>query len=327
MLQLEWSTARAARPRRPVSADRIRFQVVPMEALSTVLGTEVFDGVYSNFGAVNCAPDLAALAGVLAPRLAPNAALVWVIMGRFVPWEMGWYLLRGDGRRAFRRFRRAGSEWRGLTIHYPTPGYCARLLDPYFIVSVARPLGVILPPSYAAGWLERAPRMRAWLVAPGARIVRAGARSGPERSLRARSTPCRMKTVRAFWVLLPPQLRRRCLALLGLALVMAATTVAGLVSVMPFFQLLSASEATPTTRWLQGLRATLGIADERVFLGATGVVFVLTLIVANVINYFGVAQHARLRAARCRRHPRAALRRLLAQRLSIPHPSRWRAPR
>src|SRR5687768_6802046 len=96
-----------------------------------------------------------------------------------------------------------------------------------------------------------------------------------------------MKTVRAFWVLLPPQLRRRCLALLGLALVMAATTVVGLVSVMPFFHLLSASDATPTTRWLQDLRATLGIADERVFLGAAGVAFVLTLIVANVINYFG----------------------------------------
>jgi SAM-dependent methyltransferase len=144
-------------------ADRIRFQVVPMESLSAVLGSEVFDGVYSNFGAVNCAPDLAALAGELAPRLAPNAPLVWVIMGRCVPWEMGWYLMRGDARRAFRRFRRAGSEWRGLTIHYPTPGHCARLLDPYFVVNVARPLGVILPPSYAAGWLERAPRVHAWL--------------------------------------------------------------------------------------------------------------------------------------------------------------------
>jgi ABC-type bacteriocin/lantibiotic exporter with double-glycine peptidase domain len=108
-----------------------------------------------------------------------------------------------------------------------------------------------------------------------------------------------MNTVRAFWALLPPPLRRRCLALLALALVMAATTVAGIVSVMPFFQLLSASEATPTTRWLQGLRGTLGIADERVFLGVAGVVFVLTLIVANVINYFGTrSMHAfALRAA------------------------------
>jgi ATP-binding cassette, subfamily B, bacterial PglK len=108
-----------------------------------------------------------------------------------------------------------------------------------------------------------------------------------------------MKTFRAFWVLLPPHLRRRCLALIGLALVMAATTVAGLVSVMPFFHLLSASEATPTTRWLQGLRATLGIADERVFLGVAGAAFVFVLVVANLINYFGArSMHAfALRAA------------------------------
>jgi SAM-dependent methyltransferase len=145
-------------------ADRIRFQAVPMESLSALPGSEIFDGVYSNFGAVNCVPDLAALARLLAPRLAPGAPLVWVVMGRCVPWEMGWFLLRGDARRAFRRFRRAGSTWRGLTIRYPTPRSCARLLDPHFVVSGTRPLGVILPPSYAAGWLERAPRARAWLA-------------------------------------------------------------------------------------------------------------------------------------------------------------------
>jgi SAM-dependent methyltransferase len=150
-------------------ADRIRFRVVPMESLSAALGDEIFDGVYSNFGAVNCAPDLPALASLLAPRLAPNAPLVWVVMGRYVPWEMGWYLLRGDARRAFRRLRRAGSEWRGMTIHYPTPGDCARLLEPHFVLDVARPLGLVLPPSYAAGWLERAPRVQAWM----ARVERA----------------------------------------------------------------------------------------------------------------------------------------------------------
>jgi ABC-type bacteriocin/lantibiotic exporter with double-glycine peptidase domain len=102
-----------------------------------------------------------------------------------------------------------------------------------------------------------------------------------------------MNVVRAFWTLLPPRLRRRCVALLGLAMVMAATTVAGLVSVIPFFQLLSASEVTPATRWLQGIRAALGVTDERVFLAATGLVFVLTLVVANVINYFGTrSMHA-----------------------------------
>ncbi len=108
-----------------------------------------------------------------------------------------------------------------------------------------------------------------------------------------------MKTVRAFWTLLPPKLRRRCVALLGLALVMAFTTVAGIVSVLPFFHLLSSSEATPTTRWLQDVRVALGIADERLFLGVAGVAFVLTLVVANAINYFGArSMHAfALRAA------------------------------
>src|SRR3954452_24566082 len=96
-----------------------------------------------------------------------------------------------------------------------------------------------------------------------------------------------MSTVSAFWTLLPPPLRRRCLALLALALVMAATTVAGLLSVIPFFHLLAASEVTPATQWVQSLRTTLGIVDERVFLGAAGVVFVATLIVANVVNYVG----------------------------------------
>src|ERR1043165_5329534 len=96
-----------------------------------------------------------------------------------------------------------------------------------------------------------------------------------------------MKTIRAFWILLPPPLRRRCLALLVLAVVMAATTVAGLVSVMPFFQLLSASDPTPATRCLQGIRGTLGMVDEQVFLAAAGTAFVLTLIVANLVNYLG----------------------------------------
>src|SRR5690349_24524344 len=66
-------------------------------------------------------------------------------------------------------------------------------------------------------------------VACGTRPLRTRARCGAERSLRARGTSRRMKSVRAFWALLPPPLRRRCLVLAGVALVMAVTTVAGLV--------------------------------------------------------------------------------------------------
>ena len=43
-------------------AHRIRFLWLPMERLGAELAGERFDGVYSNFGAINCAPSLDALA-------------------------------------------------------------------------------------------------------------------------------------------------------------------------------------------------------------------------------------------------------------------------
>jgi len=117
----------------------------------------VFDGVLSNFGAVNCVPDMQTLVARVADRLAPGAPLLWVVMGRHAPWEWFWYLARGQWHKAWRRLRPGGVEWRGLTIFYPTPGQIAAVLAPHFKVTRLAPLGVVLPPSYAAGWLDRTP--------------------------------------------------------------------------------------------------------------------------------------------------------------------------
>ena len=85
-------------------------------------------------------------------------------MGRYVPWEWAWYLCRGDLSAAFRRLRRGGVAWRGLAVHYPTPALLARTLQPHFAARGASPLGLALPGSYAAAYLERAPRMLAALA-------------------------------------------------------------------------------------------------------------------------------------------------------------------
>ena len=69
--------------------------------------------MFSNFGAINCAPQIDALAADLAPLLEPGAPLVWVVMGRYVPWEWGWYLARGDWRKAFRRLAASGASLAG----------------------------------------------------------------------------------------------------------------------------------------------------------------------------------------------------------------------
>ncbi len=137
---------------------RIEFRCLPMEDIGSFADGDVFDGVLSNFGAVNCVQNLQALVADVADRLTPGAPLLWVVMG--APCSVGngcGYLARGQWRKAWRRRRPGGIEWRGLTISYPTPARMRALLLPYFTVTRLAPLGVALPPSYAAAWLDRSP--------------------------------------------------------------------------------------------------------------------------------------------------------------------------
>jgi SAM-dependent methyltransferase len=140
-------------------AARVEFHCLPMERLTPALDGQPFDGVLSNFGAINCASNLSAVIADVAGRLRPGAPLVWVVMGRYVPWEWVWYLLQGSWSKAWRRLDRAGVSWRGIDIQYPSPAELAALLRPHFSIRRIAPLGVALPPSYAGEWLERRPRL------------------------------------------------------------------------------------------------------------------------------------------------------------------------
>jgi SAM-dependent methyltransferase len=156
-------------------AQRIDFRCESLESYST--GAEpthasgasespLFDGVVSNFGALNCVPDLSQLAKNIAARVVTGSPLIWVIMGRHVPWEWLWYASRGDLAKARRRLKAGGVSWRGMEIRYPTPSDIVALLRPYFAINRVAPLGIALPPSYAAAWLNRSPRglrMLTWL--------------------------------------------------------------------------------------------------------------------------------------------------------------------
>ena len=141
---------------------QIEFRCLPMERFGELAG-ELFDGVWSNFGAINCVSQLDAAVAELAPLVVPGAPLAWVVMGRNVPWEWAWFLARSDWHKAFRRHQAGGAVWQGMRIAYPTPGELERALSPYFAATRRAPLGFVLPPSYASGWLEHRPRMLAAL--------------------------------------------------------------------------------------------------------------------------------------------------------------------
>lgn len=147
-------------------ADRVELRQLAIEDLHLASGrVEVFnlDGVLSNFGGLNCVADLPGLARGLAACLRPGAMALLCIMGPLVAWEWAWFLRQGQPGQAFRRLRRGGTQWRGLTIRYPSLRTVRRAFAPAFTLRRVSAIGALLPPSYAEGWAARHPRLLASL--------------------------------------------------------------------------------------------------------------------------------------------------------------------
>lgn len=115
-----------------------------------------FDLALANFGVLNCIADRPAFAQRLARVVRPEGWALFVVIGRYCPWEWGWYLARGRPRSAFRRLGGA-APFRGATVHYTTPAAIAREFSPHFDTVRTSAMGVLIPPSYAASLIEKRP--------------------------------------------------------------------------------------------------------------------------------------------------------------------------
>jgi len=129
----------------------VNFRVLAAEDLHELEGT--YDGAFSNFGGLNCVPDLRCVAVELGRMVRPGGSLVICLAGRICAWELLWYGVRG-------RFRRATRRWKGqadgklregysVPVFYPTSKQLARALSPWFRLVQRRGIGVVVPPSYA----------------------------------------------------------------------------------------------------------------------------------------------------------------------------------
>lgn len=118
-----------------------------------------YDGALSNFGGLNCVGNLEAVAEGLAACLRPGATALLCIMGPVCPWEWGWYLRKGQPAKAFRRLKRGGVVWRGLTIRYPSVRTVRRAFEPTFRLRRVSAVGALLPPTYAETWAVRHERL------------------------------------------------------------------------------------------------------------------------------------------------------------------------
>lgn len=134
-----------------------------------------FDGAFSNFGVMNCVPDLRDFSQQLATRLRPGAPVLLCVMGPCCLWELVWFALHGQPGRAIRRFWRAGVTARVadngfVRVYYPGAGTIAREFAPHFRLRKIKGIGLAIPPSYGASWADRFPKL--WKLAQSAdRIV------------------------------------------------------------------------------------------------------------------------------------------------------------
>jgi len=151
-----------ARRRRELEAPRspIRFELLPTENLPELNDAPLFDGVFSNFSGLNCVPDLAAVVEELSARVKPGAPLLLCLSTRICLWEIFWYSLHGNFRKAFRRCGgHATARFNDYTIHvqYPTLRSLRVLFGPFALRSCTG-IGIMVPPSYLEPWARKHPK-------------------------------------------------------------------------------------------------------------------------------------------------------------------------
>lgn len=122
-----------------------------------------FDGIFSNFGALNCAPHLAALGDLSRRRLRPGGWIVICLLNRFCAAEIVGHLLAGQPRTALRRCALSRDpvavSVEGLPVltTYHRPRDVLAALGPGHAVTALHGLPVIVPPPHLTAWWQRLP--------------------------------------------------------------------------------------------------------------------------------------------------------------------------
>lgn len=118
-----------------------------------------FDGIYSNFGPLNCVPDMHVVASECARLLKPGGHLVFSVIGRICPWEVVHYALRGRFKRAAVRTRRGamavGMNRHTIWTYYYLPREFYRVFEEHFALQSYRALSLFLPPPYLVDYYRR----------------------------------------------------------------------------------------------------------------------------------------------------------------------------
>jgi ubiquinone/menaquinone biosynthesis C-methylase UbiE len=158
----DWSPMMVQRTRQRAAAreltGRVRAIALGAHELERLEESAGFDGAYSNFGPLNCVPDLAHVSNECARLLKPGGALVFTVIGRLCPWEVAHYLRRRRFARVRVRFARGpvavSMNNRTIWTRYYGPREFYRAFSTQFKLEHFRGLCVFAPPPYLAAIRE-----------------------------------------------------------------------------------------------------------------------------------------------------------------------------
>lgn len=144
--------------------DRIEFLELANEDVGRLAAKRRFEGAMSNFSGMNCVAELGPVARGLSALLGPGARLMLCVWSRICAAETASYLLRGEPRKAFRRFPGRGTarlNGTSFSVFYPSVREIRRAFLPWFELKAKRAVGLFVPPSYLEDWARKHQR---WLA-------------------------------------------------------------------------------------------------------------------------------------------------------------------
>ncbi len=161
MRMVERTAARAAAAGVASQVDARRVGAHELQTLGSEFDAR-FAGAYSNFGPLNCVPDLREHAAQCARLVRPGGHLVFTVIGRLCPWEYLHYRWRRPERARIRGTRgpvAVGMNGHTIWTTYYWPREFHAAFVEHFELVEYRALGLFLPPPYLLDRIERHPRL------------------------------------------------------------------------------------------------------------------------------------------------------------------------
>lgn len=120
-----------------------------------------FNGAMSNFGGLNCINNFEKLSDDLSGKIKPGGKFIAVVMNKYCPWEIIYYILKFNFKEAFRRFKRegiyAGLGNEKIWTYYFSPSGFSKDFKKNFIIKKIYTLGLYTPSPYMFGIYNRFP--------------------------------------------------------------------------------------------------------------------------------------------------------------------------